>query len=186
MIENKRFERENFKLHKLPCDVYENCQFTNCNFYDADLLNVSFRECIFENCEFSLANFKNTALNDVKFRGCKLVGVEFDACNPFLFSVGFDNCVLKLAVFNKIKFKKTRFINCNLQETDFTEADLTESVFENCDLQRAIFQKTNLEKSDFRTSFSYSIDPEQNKMKKARFSSSGIAGLLDKYGILID
>jgi len=31
----------------------------------------------------------------------------------------------------------------------------------------------------------YSIDPEKNKIKKARFSTAGIAGLLDKYDIEI-
>jgi uncharacterized protein YjbI with pentapeptide repeats len=133
-----------------------------------------------------LASLKNTSLNDIQFLGCKLVGVQFEECNPFLFSVGFVNCVLKLAVFYKIKLKKTRFENCNLQETDFTEADMTAAVLNNCDLQRAIFQKTILEKADFRTSFHYSIDPEQNRMKKAHFSRMGLAGLLDKYGIEIE
>jgi len=32
----------------------------------------------------------------------------------------------------------------------------------------------------------YSIDPELNKIKKARFSTQGIAGLLDKYDIEIE
>jgi uncharacterized protein YjbI with pentapeptide repeats len=98
----------------------------------------------------------------------------------------FENCVLKLAVFYKLKLKKTRFKNCNLQETEFTEADLTSASFDNCDLQRAIFQKTNLEKVDFRTSFNYSIDPEQNRITKARFSRLGVVGLLDKYRIEIE
>jgi len=186
MIENKLFERIDYTEKKLPCDVYENCRFVNCNFYNSDLLNVTFRECQFESCDFSMASLKNTAMNDVYFLGCKLVGVQFDECNPFLFSVGFENCVLKLAVFYKTKLKKTRFKNCNLQETDFTEADMTESVFDNCDLQRAIFHKTILEKADFHTSFLYSIDPELNRIKKARFSRLGVVGLLDKYGIDIE
>ena len=186
MIENKLIERLDYTEEKLPCEVYENCRFVNCNFYSSSLLNVSFRECQFESCDFSLASLKNTTLNDAQFSGCKLVGVQFEECNPFLFSVGFENCVLKLAVFYKIKLKKTRFKNCNLQETDFTEAEMTEAVFDNCDLQRAIFQRTNLEKADFRTSYLYSIDPDQNKIKKARFSRMGIGGLLDKYGIMIE
>jgi uncharacterized protein YjbI with pentapeptide repeats len=129
---------------------------------------------------------KNTALNDIHFTDCKLVGVQFNECNPFLFRVDFENCILKLAGFNKTKLKNTRFKNCNLQETDFTEADLSAAEFINCDLQRTIFLKTNLEKADFRTSFLYSIDPEMNRIKKARFSRMGIDGLLDKYGIEIE
>lgn len=186
MTEDKLFEKIDFTTSKLNVDEYENCKFINCNFHQTDLLNVTFRECTFENCDFSLAKLKNTALNDIRFLSCKLLGVQFDEINPFLFSVYFENCLLKLAVFYKLKLKKTLFRNCNLQETDFTEADLTEALFDNCDLMRAIFHKTNLEKADFRTSFLYSIDPEQNKIKKARFSKSGIAGLLDKYNIVID
>ncbi|MFT3752260.1 MAG: pentapeptide repeat-containing protein [Paludibacter sp.] len=186
MIENKIFERVDFSNEKFPHETYENCKFVNCNFYSSNLVDVTFRECTFEDCDFSLASLKNTALNDIHFVGCKLVGVLIEECNPFLFSVDFENCALKLAVFYKSKLKKTRFKNCNLQETDFSEADLTASVFDNCDMQRTIFHRTILEKADFRTSFHYSIDPEANRITKARFSKLGIAGLLDKYRIEIE
>jgi hypothetical protein len=49
-----------------------------------------------------------------------------------------------------------------------------------------MFNHTNLEKVDFRSTFNYSIDPEVNRLKKTRFSSSGLAGLLNKYDLLID
>lgn len=186
LIEYKLFDRTDFVSSSLPKDVYENCQFSNCNFYQADLLNITFRECTFNSCDFSLSNLKNTGLNDIHFVGCKLVGVQFEECNPFLLSLDFENCLLKLAVFYKIKLKKIRFKNCNLQEVDFTEADLSGAVFDNCDLERAIFHKTNLQNSDFRTSVHYSLDPEMNRVTKARFSRLGIAGLLDKYKIEIE
>ena len=85
-----------------------------------------------------------------------------------------------------LKIKKNVFRNCNLKEVDFTESDLSNSLFENCDLSRAIFSNTILEKCDFRSSYNYSIDPEQNRIKKAKFSVSGISGLLDKYNIIIE
>jgi hypothetical protein len=43
----------------------------------------------------------------------------------------------------------------------------------------------NLEKTDFRSSFNYSIDPEVNRIKKAKFDRAGLAGLLDKYDLEI-
>jgi fluoroquinolone resistance protein len=43
-----------------------------------------------------------------------------------------------------------------------------------------------LEKADFRTSNGYSIDPEMNRIKKAKFSLEGVAGLLDKYDIEVE
>lgn len=66
---------------------------------------------------------------------------------------------------------------------DFAECDLSGSMFDNCDLARAKFDRTNLKKADFRTSYNYSIDPEKNRITKAKFSMTGIVGLLDKYDI---
>jgi fluoroquinolone resistance protein len=42
------------------------------------------------------------------------------------------------------------------------------------------------EKTDFRTAINYSIDPENNRIKKAKFNFSEIFGLLDKYDIEIE
>ena len=80
----------------------------------------------------------------------------------------------------------TCFKNFNLQETDFTDSNLTESIFDTCDLAMTIFDFTILEKTDLRTSFNYSIDPEKNWIKGAKFSISGIVGLLDKYDIEVN
>jgi len=63
---------------------------------------------------------------------------------------------------------------------------LSDSVFDNCDLTGATFYITNIEKADFRTSDNYSIDPENNRIKKAKFSLPAVTGLLDKYDIKVD
>ena len=100
--------------------------------------------------------------------------------------MNFDNWNLNHSSFYQTKIKNTIFKNCQLIEIDFTESDLTNSRFDNCDLLKATFDSSILEKADFRTSYNYSIDPEVNKIKKAKFSLPGILGLLDKYEIDID
>jgi fluoroquinolone resistance protein len=115
-----------------------------------------------------------------------MLGLHFDSCNEFGLSFSFENCILNYSSFYKTKIKKTSFKNAQLQEVDFTECDLTESLFENCDLSRATFDNTVIEKADFRTSYNYSIDPEINRIKKAKFSIHGISGLLEKYDLIID
>jgi len=50
----------------------------------------------------------------------------------------------------------------------------------------ATFDKATLEKADFRTAINYSIDPTNNRIKKAKFSLLGVVGLLDKFDISID
>jgi len=69
---------------------------------------------------------------------------------------------------------------------DFAETDLSMAIFKNSDLLNTSFMRTNLEKADFRSAFNYSIDPELNKIKKAKFSSDGLSGLLTKYHIEIE
>jgi len=80
----------------------------------------------------------------------------------------------------------TTFVNSQLQEVDFTECDLTSSILKNCDLMYATFDKTNIEKADLRFSYNYNINPENNRIKKAKFSLQGVIGLLGKYDIIID
>ena len=50
----------------------------------------------------------------------------------------------------------------------------------------ATFDNSNLEKVDFTTAFNFSIDPEINRIKKAKFSLAGVLGLLNKYDIIIE
>ena len=115
-----------------------------------------------------------------------MLGLHFEDCNEFGLAFSFENCHLKHSSFYKTKIKQTIFKDSQLQETDLTECDLTGATFDNCDLAQVVFDNTVLEKADFRTSFNYSIDPERNRIKKAKFSIIGIAGLLDKYDIEIE
>src|SRR5690606_19520050 len=106
--------------------------------------------------------------------------------NPIGLSFSFTGCQLQHASFYRIKSRKTRFSKCQLAEVDFAEAAFTEAVFEDCNLNGAIFDHTVLEKADFRTAYHFSLDPENNRIKKARFSLSGLPGLLDKYDIKVE
>jgi uncharacterized protein YjbI with pentapeptide repeats len=78
------------------------------------------------------------------------------------------------------------FKNCSLQEADFTNCNLSSSVFDNCNLEKATFENTILDKADFRTAYHYTINPELNSIKKAKFSLIGVVGLLSKYDIIVE
>ncbi|NJR32918.1 MAG: pentapeptide repeat-containing protein [Chamaesiphon sp. CSU_1_12] len=193
-VEEETFDKIDFTQNPLGKGEYEYCTFLNCNLAYADLSKLKFLECEFTGCNLSLVKLTQTALRDVTFKDCKMVGLDFGDCTEFGFAVKFDNCILDNSSFydptspvkKRFKLKQTLFKNSQLYEVDFTECDLSSAVFENCDLTDAIFQHTILEKADFRTAYNYSIDPELNRIKKAKFSRSGISGLLDKYEIEID
>jgi len=183
MFEDQKFEKADYRFKPLAKGDYDACIFSNCDFSDSDLSGISFTDCEFISCNLSMVRLNKTALKDVKFRDCKCLGLHFENCNDFLFSVSFENCILNLSCFYRLDLKKTIFKNSSLQETDFSDCDLSSSLFDNCDLNGAVFSNTNLEKADFRSSVHFSIDPEKNKLKKAKFSLAGLPGLLDKYKI---
>jgi fluoroquinolone resistance protein len=193
-IEEKTFDKIDFTQNHLSKGEYEYCNFVNCNFSHADLSDIKFLECEFSGCNLSLVSLNRTSLKEIKFKDCKMLGLNFGSCDKFGFAVYFDTCILNHSSFSditspmkqRVRLKQTVFKNSQLHEVDFTECDLSSSVFDNCDLTKTIFEYTILEKADFRNSFNYSLDPELNRIKKAKFSQSGIAGLLDKYDIEIE
>ncbi|MDB5274371.1 MAG: putative low-complexity protein, partial [Chitinophagaceae bacterium] len=63
---------------------------------------------------------------------------------------------------------------------------LSQALFDHADLLDAVFNGTQLEKADFVTAVNYTIDPELNNIKKAKFSLHGLPGLLAKYGISVE
>lgn len=173
-------------VHELPLGEYENCVFRNCDLSDDSLSGYFFTDCVFDHCNLSAAKLGDTALRNVTFRNSKLLGLDFSNCSKLLFEVFFDDCRMNVCSFYKWNLKKTVFRKCNLSETDFAEANLTEVIFDDCDLSGAVFDQTILVKADLRKAWNYTIDPAKNSVKKARFSVSGLPGLLTAYDIAID
>lgn len=184
--EARTFENIDYSEKKLSSREFVNCEFKNCNFTKSDLSNNDFENCTFKHCNFSLTILRNTGLRTIKFIGCKLLGIDFGISNSFSFSVAFQDSTLDYSSFFRCKMKKTNFTDCSLRQVDFGETDLSMAVFKNCDLTSASFVRTNLEKTDFRTARNYSLDPEQNKVKGAKFSHLGLSGLLYKYNLDIE
>lgn len=180
------FEKENFANTKINYREFEDCTFKNCDFASADFSSSTFMDCQFIDCNLSMVQLGNSSLKTVRFKNCKLLGIPFHTCDDFLFQVHFEECVLDYASFSNKKMPKTHFNSCSLKEVSFIGTQLTNAVFENCNLERALFNDTKLAGADFTSSYNYSIDPEFNPMKKAKFSMIGIPGLLDKYDIKIE
>lgn len=183
-FEDQIYTHESF--NRFPLGEYENCKFVSCDFSDVDLSSCVFLSCEFSGCNLSMVKIAKASFQEVTFSDCKLLGMRWDSCNPFGISLGFSNCILTHSSFYKLKIKNTNFKSCQLQEVDFTEAELNNASFDGCDLKGAVFSATNLERTDFRTAVNFAIDPEANRIRKAKFSLSGVRGLLNKYGVEID
>jgi len=187
-IEDKIFEADAFQdsfSDNFQRGTYENCTFKNCNFIDKNFSESTFIDCEFHVCIFGNNGLQNTAFRGALFVECKLIGLNFDSVNDMLLKFTFRKCQMNMASFYTKTIAGTKFINCNLTEVDFAEADLSNVSFEDCDLNRAIFDNTNLSNADFTSAIHYEINPENNNVYKAKFSSSGLKGLLSNLNIII-
>jgi Uncharacterized low-complexity proteins len=172
--------------NKIPKADYDNCVFKECNFANQDLSDYKFSDCDFKDCDFSNVKINQTAFRDVVFKNCKLIGINFEDAHQFNISFRFENCLMNHSSFYQLDIRKTMFKNCSLNEADFTETNLSSSVFTDSDLTNAIFDRTILDNSDFRDAINFSIDPNQNQLKKTKFSKDNLSGLLDGLNIIIE
>ena len=185
-ILDQTFTNITFEGQMLSREGYDNCDFIDCNFSKADFTDVSFIDCTFKICDFSLAKMDNARIKEVEFVECNLIGVDLSVCSPFLWKANFHDCQMDLIIASGMKLKGTTFSSCSLKEADFSSADLTSASFDNSNLERAIFNNTNLEKADFTSALNYAFEPGNNILKKTRFSSEGIMGLLSNYDIIVN
>lgn len=182
---DETFENLTFSEKDLERIDFDNCQFIDCNFTRNKLTHTNFSECDFENCDLSNAFLTGTSIQDCQFEKCKMLGLRFEVCNPILLSFHFSECQLNFSSFYGLNLKGTKFINCDLEQADLTETDFSNSVFKNCNLKETVFDRTLLNGADFQTAYNFSIDPENNNIRKATFSTSNISGLLAKYDIKV-
>jgi len=184
--QNKTFEKIIFTEKELRNREFEGCTFTQCDFLNSNLSGNIFTDCTFISTNLTMVKLQGTSLKNVHFKECKVMGVDFSKCKDFLFSVSFDNCMADYSSFAAKKMAKTKFINCSMKSAQLAGADLTASRFDNCNLDSAVFNKTILNGVDFSTAYNFTIDPETNSIKKAKFSIGGLSGLLTKYDLLIE
>lgn len=183
--DNKVFEEITYADKLIRGREFQSCTFKKCDFSNSDFPHNKFLDCVFDGCNLSMMKFSGSTLSNVEFKNCKMLGVNFSECQDFLFSVEFDSCILDYASFMGKKMVKTTFAHSSLKEVSFSQANLNGSVFNDTNLENAVFSRTDLTGVNFTTAYNYTMDPELNILKKASFSTQGIAGLLVKYGIKI-
>jgi len=182
---DKSFKSIAFLETEISNGEFENCSFENCDLSNRVIRSSKFVDCFFTACNLSMTKLDRCQLNTIGFKGCKVLGVNFGDCVDIPFAVTFEGCVLDYCSFARMKIPKTPFVGSSMKNVDFTESDLTKAVFSHVDLTKAVFYRTILKEADFSTAENYSIDPEANTVRKAKFSVHGLAGLLDKYDITL-
>lgn len=182
---NQLFESSEMPINSWIGQTFEQCTFRKLSLSDEVFFNSNFINCRFEGCDLSRVELKNTQLQDVLFTHCKLMYVDFGVCNAFSFHADFQHCQLDNAVFLNRRLKKAQFIECSLKEAHILKCDLAGAKFKECNLELTRFEDNNLMQADFSTSYNLELNPDTNKIKKAKFSLHNLPGLLTKHDLVI-
>ncbi len=164
---------------------FEGVTFTGETAINLDLSDRKFIDCIFERCQFSSVKIQGTVIQ-ATFKDCKIEGINFFTAKKSLLSVNFDSCLIRHSSFAELKLAKIKFVGCELHNVDFSDSNLSEADFSNTTFEDCVFRNTDLTKADFRTASGYYIDPTQNKIRGAQFSSPEVLNLLASFDIRIE
>lgn len=165
--------------------TFDECVFIGGTFTKALFEDCRFLQCEFRGCDFSVAKFPGTRFRDVRFVSCKLSGVDFLKASPGPIAI-FDECRLDYAGFSSMDLRGTQFLRCTALETDFAEARMEGVDCAGTDFAGARFSNTDLRGANFLEARNYSIDPQNNKVKKAIFDLPEAINLLRSIGVIIE
>ena len=143
-------------------------------------------DCTFKNCNFSLTKLEGCRLQNVEFLNCKFVGVNFGKCDPQFLKMKFKECLITTANFSDLNLKNTPFLDCVIRETHFTNSNLSGADFAGSNLEGSMFHNTDLRKANFQGAINYSINPQTNKLQKAKFLKPEVMSLLNYFEIIIN
>jgi fluoroquinolone resistance protein len=185
-IEQQLFTKQDYTETPLPKGEYDTCNFRDCTFSGSDLSRSRFSDCSFKGCDLSNVKVLQSSFQECIFKECKMLGIHFENCDQLGLTFRFENCQLNHSSFYQVKLNHTVFQKSSLREVDFSESDLRNSLFDECDLLAATFDHSNLERANLSTAINYSIDPESNRIRGAKFSLPSVVGLLSKYQVEIE
>jgi uncharacterized protein YjbI with pentapeptide repeats len=114
-----------------------------------------------------------------------MMGLNLDECNPVFLSLAFYNCNLHFTSFQNLDLRKCIFSKSDLSNADFSSSNLSELDLDECNLKSSTFENSNISYADFTTAFNYSINPQINNIRGAKFSLQGLPGLLEQYNLEI-
>jgi fluoroquinolone resistance protein len=165
--------------------TFEDCVFDGCSFINIKFVNCKFINCKFNDCILSAVVPMNCRFIEAEFNHCKTMGIDWTK-TQLIRDLKFTDSQLNFSNFRMLKMPLIKITNCEVKESDFTEADLSKGEFKNTDFEKTRFFKTNLAGADFKSARNYTIDIQNNTIKKAKFSYPEALSLLNSLDIIIE
>ncbi len=165
--------------------VFDECEFVDCSFIGCRFEKCRLLNCGFEKCDLSNMIPMNSEFREVKFTNCKAIGIDWTRAGKIK-ELSFVECLVNYSNFRLLKLPKIVMKKCEVKEADFIETDLKDSVLAGSDFENSIFFKTDLSGVDFTHATNYTIDVNNNTLKKTRFSLPEALSLLSNLDIIVE
>jgi fluoroquinolone resistance protein len=183
--EETKFEKLNLTNSKVVKIEFYKCSFVSCLFTKTIFEKCIFEKCTFSNCDLSIVKYNESAFIDVKFVDNKMLGIDWTLAQKPI-SVNFEKCLLNDSIFYRMDLRSSQIKKCLAQSVDFEEANLNKSECCQTDFLNSKFSGADLSFADFTGAINYSINPNNTKIKKAKFSLPEAVVLLDAWDIIIE
>jgi uncharacterized protein YjbI with pentapeptide repeats len=186
---DEAFKKTNLERERIVSGEFYDCTFVQCSFVEAVFNGCRFANCVFRQCDLSLAQVSASRFSATQFEDSKLVGIDWTradwAAARLGEPVGFTRCALNHSTFIGLNLKKIEIRDCVATDVDFREADLSQAVFAGTDLDKSLFSGTNLTDADLSGARNYQIVPEDNVLRRAKFSLPEAMSLLYNMDIVL-
>lgn len=174
---------------RIESSSFYECNFDNCSFAETVFYNCRFVDCTFESCDLSLIQITSTVLSGVRFESSRLIGIDWTQADWNAISLGdpvrFTKCIISHSTFIGINLRKIKITDTTAKNVDFREVDLSCVDFAGTNLTDSMFANTNLSEADLTKARNYTIAPEKNNLKGARFSLPEAMSLLFNLDIVL-
>ena len=184
-VEERSFSGLDLHGQELRFKEFYGCVFFKCSFLETTLRSCRFVDCEFRECNLALCRVQDCSFSNTRFQDSQVIGVDWiEASWPkhgFLRTVDFTRCALNHSTFIGLSLRGIELTNCVARDVDFTGADLSQADLTHTDFSQSRFLHTDLTEADLTGATNYSIAPNRNVLKKAKFSLPEAVSLL--YGL---
>jgi uncharacterized protein YjbI with pentapeptide repeats len=164
---------------------FRQCRFERVRLAEANLEGCTFDDCEIEACDLTMARVDKAAFREVRFRRSKLMGIDWSGVRGIAFSVSFEGCTLSHSTFADLKMQGAVIRDCKAHEVAFMGVDLSKALFAGTDLHGARFMDTVLVDTDLSEAVNYSISPQQNRLRRTKFSEEAVLALASELGVIV-
>jgi uncharacterized protein YjbI with pentapeptide repeats len=180
--------------------TFEDCDLTDADFFEADLVGTSFVRCkgerprfdradltdaSFTDCDFTNARFVDVDVGGASWKGCKLLGSTLQKFEGLGWEL--ERCTIMLGDMKHMSFKGMTLREVDFSEADLTGADFTAATLERCRLIRSDCTDACFAGADLRGADLGPIDGAKlMALKGAVVSEHQAIGIAEAFGLTVD